>query len=129
MNGFNRRQFIKTVGGAAAAVPAMGMAAQKSKSGTRQPNILFILTDNQNPNVLGHEGHPIVKTPNLDRLASGGTTFTNCYCGSPLCVPARASIMSGMFPSDVDSWCNATPFQGQVPTWGKSVCRQNMLDS
>ena len=87
----------------------------------RRPNILFILCDNLNPNVLGCAGHPMVKTPNIDRLAAQGTYFTNAYCGSPVCVPARSSLFSGMFPSDVDSYCNATTFQGQKPTWGHAL--------
>src|SRR4029453_14339877 len=85
---------------------------------SQRPNILFICCDNFNPNVIGCAGHYLVKTPNINRLASEGTYFTNAYCGAPTCVPARTSLMSGMFPSDFNSFCNATPFRGQAPTWG-----------
>jgi choline-sulfatase len=81
------------------------------------PNILFICSDEHGGPFLGSMGHPIVKTPNLDRLAASGVLFRNAYCGSPVCVPARASMMSGMFPSDVSSYCNSTPF-GVAPSWG-----------
>ncbi|MHC4539250.1 MAG: sulfatase-like hydrolase/transferase [Planctomycetota bacterium] len=117
MAGISRRSLIQTAGLVAATTPGIGALAHRSPK-RKPPNILFILADNYNPNVVGCAGHPIVKTPNIDRLAAKGTYFSNCYCGSPLCAPARASLISGMFPSDVDSWCNATPFQGQVPTWG-----------
>jgi choline-sulfatase len=115
--GVSRRSLIQTAGLAVATAPGIG-ALTVSSARRNPPNILFILADNYNPNVVGCAGHPIVKTPNIDRLAARGTYFSNCYCGSPLCAPARATLFSGMFPSDVDSWCNATPFQGQVPTWG-----------
>src|ERR1041385_2498340 len=85
------------------------------------PNILFICADEHGGPFLGSMGHPIVKTPNLDRLASRGVLFRNAYCGSPVCVPARASMMSGMFPSDVSSYCNSTPFKNPMPGWGNRL--------
>src|ERR1044071_696681 len=101
-------------------VGALGTAAGQPglQAESRRPNIVFICCDNFNPNVLGCAGHPTVKTPNIDRLVSEGTYFTNCYCGAPTCVPSRTGLMTGMFPSDFDSYCNATPFRGQAPTWG-----------
>lgn len=66
---------------------------------------------------MGANGDPIVKTPNMDRLASMGVNFRNAYCNSPLCAPARAALASGLFPSDAGSYCNATPFDGRVPSW------------
>ena len=110
----NRREFLAGTALSAGA----GGAIERS---ARRPNILFVVCDNLNPNVLGCAGHPMVKTPNIDRLAVQGAYFTNAYCGSPVCVPARAGLISGMFPSDVDSYCNATPFQGQRPTWGHAL--------
>jgi choline-sulfatase len=100
------------------AAAAGSLAAQQSGP---QPNFLFICTDNFNPNMLGCAGHAMVRTPNIDRLASQGVYFSNGYCGSPVCAPARASLISGLFPSDVESYCNSTPFRGQVPTWGKRL--------
>jgi choline-sulfatase len=85
------------------------------------PNILFICSDEHSGRFLGSMGHAIVKTPNLDRLAASGVQFRNAYCGSPVCVPARASMMSGMFPSDVSSYCNSTPFRNPVPSWGNRL--------
>ncbi len=64
-----------------------------------KPNILFIAIDDQNDwfGCLG--GHPQVKTPFIDRLASRGTLFTNAHCQAPLCNPSRTSLMTGRRPS------------------------------
>ena len=58
-------------------------------------NLLIIMADEHNPKVLGCAGHPHVKTPNIDRLAEGGTRFTAAYTNSPICIPARASFTTG----------------------------------
>jgi choline-sulfatase len=112
-----RRGFVGGVGAALLA----SQSAMGAPGPVRRPNILFICTDTHQADASGFRKHPLVQTPNLDRLASQGTHFTACYCGSPLCAPARASLFSGMFPSDVESYCNATPFRDQVPTWGNCL--------
>lgn len=61
-------------------------------------NVLMIISDQHQWRYLGHGGHPIVKTPNLDRLARQGVRFTNAYCQSPLCGPSRTSVMTGQYP-------------------------------
>ena len=65
----------------------------------QRPNILFILSDDQGAWSLGSAGNQDVKTPNLDRLAQRGIRFENFFCASPVCSPARASIMTGTMPS------------------------------
>lgn len=97
---------------------AASTAALAQRGGPRRPNILFICTDQHSGGMLGANGHPIVRTPNLDRLAAGGVNFRHAYCGSPVCAPGRASMMTGRFASDVGSYCNSTPFDGRVPAWG-----------
>lgn len=60
-----------------------------------RPNILFIFTDQMRGDSLGSlPGSPVI-TPNLDRLSAEGITFTDCVSNSPLCVPARASLVTG----------------------------------
>lgn len=59
-------------------------------------NILFILLDQQRADALGFVGKFPVKTPNIDKLAAEGTVFTNAHCANPVCVPSRASIMTGL---------------------------------
>lgn len=65
----------------------------------KRPNILFILADDQGAWSLGCAGNREILTPNLDALAAGGMRLENCFCASPVCSPARASILTGMMPS------------------------------
>ena len=65
----------------------------------KRPNILFILADDQGAWSLGCAGNCEILTPNLDALAAGGMRLENCFCASPVCSPARASILTGMMPS------------------------------
>ncbi|MBM3967237.1 MAG: hypothetical protein FJ308_19565, partial [Planctomycetes bacterium] len=62
-----------------------------------QPNILFILTDDQRWDALGIAGHPHLKTPHIDRLGHEGVCFKNAFCTTSLCSPSRASILSGLY--------------------------------
>lgn len=103
-----------------AVIQSAMLPAAFAQTGSR-PNILFICSDQHSGPVLGVSGHPIVRTPNLDKLAARGVNFRNTYCGSPVCVPGRAAMMTGMFASDVGSYCNSTPFDGRVPTWGNRL--------
>ncbi|MCA1963974.1 MAG: sulfatase [Prosthecobacter sp.] len=73
---------------------ALGSALSAAK-----PNVLFIAIDDQN-DWIGHlGGHPMAKTPNLDKLAARGTTFTNAHCNAPLCNPSRTSLLLGLRPT------------------------------
>ena len=66
---------------------------------TSKPNIIFILSDDQGAWAMGCAGNDEVVTPNLDRLAATGVRFSNFFCASPVCSPARASILTGQIPS------------------------------
>jgi choline-sulfatase len=80
-------------------------------------NLLFIMSDEHSRRVLGCYGHPMIRTPNLDRLASRGVRFTDAYCNSPICVPSRASFQTGRHVHDIRFWDNAIAYDGSVPSW------------
>lgn len=61
-----------------------------------RPNILIFCTDEQRGDYLGCMGHPHVKTPQIDRIAAEGTLFRNCYSSGPICMPARATMFTGL---------------------------------
>ena len=65
----------------------------------QKPNILFILADDQGAWSWGRAGNNEIITPNLDKLAQNGLRFENFFCASPVCSPARASIVTAMMPS------------------------------
>jgi choline-sulfatase len=87
-------------------------------------NLLFILSDQHSRDAMGCQGHPLVETPNLDRLAAGGTRFQNAYVNCPICVPSRASLMTGRYVHDIRSWDNGFPYHGAVPGWGHRLREQ-----
>ena len=64
-----------------------------------RPNVLFIVSDDQGPWALGCAGNDEIRTPVLDRLAANGMRFSNFFCTSPVCSPARASLLTGDIPS------------------------------
>ena len=83
----------------------------------KRPNILLIMSDEHDPAVTGCYGHPLVQTPNLDRLAAEGTLFENAYCNNPICVPSRMSFLTGKYASDVNVFDNGSPLASEIPTF------------
>lgn len=81
-----------------------------------RPNILLIMADQLTPFLMGTYGHPVVKTPNLDRLADRGVRFDAAYSPCPLCAPARAALMTGKYISNNKVWDNAAPMSSDQPT-------------
>ena len=77
-----------------------------ASAGERPPNILFILTDNQAASLLGAYGNPDIRTPHIDRLAAAGIKFTRAYAVNGMCSPTRATLMTGLMPSQhgIHSW-------------------------
>lgn len=74
-------------------------AAGVAADGARKPNVLFISIDDQNDWVGPLRGHPLAKTPHLDRIAARGTTFANAHCQATLCNPSRTSLMLSLRPT------------------------------
>ena len=65
----------------------------------KKPNFLFFITDQHRADWLGCYGHPVVKTPHIDSIAAKGTRFDNFHTASPVCMPNRASLLTGRYPS------------------------------
>jgi arylsulfatase A-like enzyme len=87
-----------------------------------RPNVLMIAIDDLN-HWVGHLGrHPQTKTPNIDRLARQGVTFTRAYCTAPACNPSRASVMSGMRPSTTGCYLNNQ-------NWRPGISEDKLLNS
>lgn len=84
---------------------------------TERPNFLMIMSDEHAPHYSSVYGHPLVQTPNMERLAKIGVTFDNAYCNSPLCMPSRMSFMTGRYIHHIESWDNATPLRTDAVTW------------
>ena len=71
-----------------------------------KPNVLLIMTDQQRPDTLGFRGETPCRTPNIDRLAAQGVSFDRAMTPCPLCLPSRASLFTGLFPTQNDMMSN-----------------------
>jgi len=80
------------------------------------PNVIFILVDDMGYGQLGITGHPIIKTPNIDRLAENGILFTQAYSGSTVCSPSRISLMTGKDTGALHSNANTIKLRPQDKT-------------
>ena len=89
----DRRKFLRTAGAAAAAVSLPGKADASDLEET--PNIIFIMLDEWGYFEWSAMGHPILRTPNIDRMASEGIRFTQFLAGGSVCAPTRSSLLTG----------------------------------
>jgi arylsulfatase A-like enzyme len=129
----NTLAFVTRAAAAAVSVVAVLSATPSQRTDSahrRPPNVLFIAIDDLNDWVEPLGGHPLVRTPHMNRLASAGTTFTNAHAQAPLCNPSRTSLMLGLRPSTtgiyglapwfrtVDRWKDAVPLPEYLRTHG-----------
>src|SRR5688572_4013430 len=97
-----RRELIRNLGTTAAVLATGGYANRGSFAQTRPttaaaPNIIFIMTDDQQQNAMSAYGNMILKTPNLDRIGAEGIRFTEMFVTNSLCAPSRASFLTGLY--------------------------------
>jgi len=103
-----------------ALIAALLLSSGYECAAAQKPNVLFIAIDDQN-DWIGHlGGHPMAKTPNLDKLAARGTTFLNAHCNAPLCNPSRTSLMLGLRPTTTGIY-GLSPWFRTLPQWKDRV--------
>ena len=90
-------------------------------STSNQPNILFIMTDQQRWDALGCSGG-WARTPNLDRVAAQGVRFPNCVTTTPVCIPARVTLATGLYPHNTGVWNNCRyTLPPESRTWMQAI--------
>ncbi len=110
--GCTRRQFIRRMG-AAAIIGGASTPFQYARAAAGKPNVLFIAIDDLRPELCCY-GHRLVRSPNIDRLASEGMRFNRAYCQVAICSPSRASLMTGLRPDSAGVVDNVTYFRDTV---------------
>ena len=85
----------------------------------KKPNILLVFVDNQPAKMLGCAGNSEIHTPNLDRLADHAVRFSEAYCPNAMCSPCRASVLTGLMPSQhgVHTWLDDSTIDDWPKDW------------
>ncbi len=117
-----RREMLKTIGVSAAGLSLGRMSGYVSLAQNRPvpasaPNIVFIMTDDQQQSAMSAYGNTILKTPNMDRIAAGGVRFTEMFVTNSICAPSRASFMTGQYSHThgvITNGAAASPFRNQL---------------
>jgi arylsulfatase len=86
-----------------------------------RPNFLCFITDQQRADHWGGAGNPVIQTPNIDRLAAEGMVFDRAYVANPLCMPARATLFTGLTPRGHQVRTNGIPLAYQIPTMTEAL--------
>ena len=119
MGGISRRSFLRT--GAAIGAGAFGRAPAGAASGRgarladrrasgKPRNVLLLMSDQHTPSAFGFKGDRVARTPNLDAFARDSVDFDSAYCTYPLCLPSRASLLTGLYPHHHGADNNQTPW-------------------
>ena len=103
MSYINRRDFLKTVGVGVvgfslAGCSGIAASGDDAKAGCK-PNIVLVMADDQGWGDMGYYGHPVLKTPEFDKMAGEGIRFDRFYAAAPVCSPTRGSVMTGRHPN------------------------------
>src|SRR5215472_274601 len=102
-----RREFLAGVGVAAMPVPAQDAPRH---------NLLLVIVDGQRAEMMRCAGNRLARTPHIDALASRSVRFENSFCAHSVCMPSRASILTGRYPSVHGTWSNGLPLRASEIT-------------
>jgi choline-sulfatase len=119
-----RRSLLGGLGLAALSRPALPQA-----STGRPKNVLLLMSDQHKPHALGIDGDPVARTPNLDALARSGTRFDSAYCSNPVCVPSRASLLTGLYTHNHGAFNNGVPWPFDKKTIAHHLSRAGYMTS
>ncbi len=119
----SRRHFLKTVPLGIAALSAPSLIPSCKPTTAERPNVILIMTDDQGYGDFGVTGNPVIKTPNLDRLAAESAQMTQFYV-SPVCSPTRACLMTGRYnyrTGVVDTWIGRSMMNPEEVTLAEAM--------
>jgi len=115
-NRITRRRFLRTTAAAVTSGAVSSTASSLAKEARdRGLNVLILMTDEQHHRSLSCTGNPYIQTPNMDRIAREGATFTKATCVTPFCSPSRASMLTGVYPFRHKIFKNVTRRGGAQP--------------
>src|SRR5690242_11653210 len=101
----SRRSFLRTsagvLGGLALSQGSLDTLAAKELASGRKPNLVVFLGEGWRYDQLSCMGHPVLQTPNMDRIAREGMSFRNAFVTNALCLPSRASMLTGLYSHSV----------------------------
>ena len=92
---------------------------------SKKMNVLFIITDQQRADMLHCYGNDIIKTPNIDKLASESIRFSNAFCNCPMCMPNRATLLTGYYPNVHGVRSNGINLPLETPTITKTLMNRS----
>jgi len=112
----SRRSFLKlsagALGGLALTQSAVEPAAAKEPLARRKPNLVIFLGEGLRYDEMSCAGHPVVQTPNMDRIAREGMTFQNAFVTNALCLPSRATLLTGLYSHSINATGNEPTQRG-----------------
>jgi arylsulfatase A-like enzyme len=113
----NRRHLLQltTASVAANLIPTAAAKPAPSPARKKQPNLLFLFTDQQRQDTLAAYGNHQIKVPNLNKLAAESVVFHNYYCTQPICTPSRGSLLTGLWPHTHGEYTNNIPLDPAIP--------------
>lgn len=117
MKTVSRRAFLQ---GMTAGMAWAATAGARDRAGEPAPraNVVVLMSDEHNPKYSSLHGHPLLETPNLDRLAARGVVFENGYCPSPLCLPSRSAFVTGRHVHEIQAYNNCNAIEHEHAGYG-----------